>query len=190
MKVPRHETSSEPLSVSATARTAGLDLLERGRETRQQRPARFGEDEPVLRPGKQRHAQRILEVANLPADCAVGDAELAGGAGHAAVPRCRLECAQGIQGREGSHVRKPHIVRPMISIFPQIGRPHKEGWSAHLNQNLTGQARLVAGGWRWLDGALRRLMLRRLMRELGPDRVRAAGFKAGRVEPENESAQV
>jgi len=45
----------------------------------------------------------------------------------------------------------------------------------------------VASGLRWLDGALRRLMMRRLMRELGPDRLRAAGFTAQRIEPENET---
>jgi hypothetical protein len=41
---------------------------------------------------------------------------------------------------------------------------------------------LAAGGLFWLDGVLRRLMMRRLMREIGPERLRAAGLTAERLE--------
>ena len=63
-----------------------------------------GQDQALVIPREQLLAQVILQLRDVPADCAVRDAQLVGGGGHALVPRDGFERTQRIQwGQPASH---------------------------------------------------------------------------------------
>jgi hypothetical protein len=115
------------------ARHGGLDLVEGRRQALGQFQPRLGHSQSRARPLGQGHAQLVLKLADLPADRAVGDAQLVGRQRHPPMPRERLEGAQGVERRQGAtgHVMKPHRSPTDKSLSRRIQPSDKADMQPH-----------------------------------------------------------
>ena len=80
--------------------TGAFQRLEAIAQPRQQHARRFGELQAAAPTLEQAAGEVFFQSAHMPTDRTLGDRQLFGGAGEGALPRRRLEGAQGIQRRQ------------------------------------------------------------------------------------------
>ncbi len=104
-------STTVPLAFRPWTRRRPGDTLERGLDVGEQRPALRRQGNPVAQAAEQRRrAEPFLQKPDLPADRAMGDAELRRGVLEARPARGRLERTDGIERRQTAGLsRSRHV---------------------------------------------------------------------------------